>query len=172
MEPWETAISTQVLRTGLDIGAGGGHRERGFQKPGFIMGFVLRWLFAFVLVAATYNPTSWNYVSWAASNWKAGNFSNQLPLTLLFGLVLIVGYVIYINATLRSIGLFGMLLSLAVVGTLLWFLWDRGWLSLENASINTWLGLIVISAILGIGMTWSIVSRRLSGQIDVDDTDS
>lgn len=136
------------------------------------MGFVLRWLFAFVLVAATYNPTSWNYVSWAASNWKAGNFSNQLPLTLLFGLVLIVGYVIYINATLRSIGLFGMLLSLAVVGTLLWFLWDRGWLSLENASINTWLGLIVISAILGIGMTWSIVSRRLSGQIDVDDTDS
>lgn len=136
------------------------------------MGFVLRWLFAFVLVAATYNPTSWNYVSWAASNWKAGNFSNQLPLTLLFGLVLIVGYVIYINATLRSIGLFGMLLSLAVVGTLLWFLWDRGWLSLENASINTWLGLIVISAILGIGMTWSIVSRRLSGQIDVDETDS
>ena len=149
------------------MGAVGGHRELGFQKPGFIMGFVLRWLFAFVLVAATYNPTSWNYVSWATTN-----FSSQLPLTLLFGLVLIVGYVIYINATLRSIGLFGMLLSLAVVGTLLWFLWDRGWMSLENASINTWLGLIVISAILGIGMTWSIVSRRLSGQIDVDDTDS
>lgn len=131
------------------------------------MGFVLRWLFAFVLVAATYNPTSWNYVSWATTN-----YSSQLPLTLLFGLILIVGYVIYVNATLRSIGLFGMLLSLAVVGTLLWFLWDRGWLSLQNASLNTWLGLIVVSAILGIGMTWSIVSRRLSGQIDVDDTDS
>ena len=136
------------------------------------MGFVLRWLFAFVLVAATYNPTSWNYVSWAASNWTTGNFSSQLPLTLLFGLVLIVGYVIYINATLRSIGLFGMLLLLAVVATLLWFLWDRGWLSLQNASINTWLGLLVLSAILGIGMTWSIVSRRISGQIDVDETDS
>ena len=136
------------------------------------MGFVLRWLFAFVLVAATYNPTSWNYVSWAASNWTTGNFSNQLPLTLLFGLILIVGYVIYINATLRSIGLFGMLLLLAVVATLLWFLWDRGWLSLQNASINTWLGLLVLSAILGIGMTWSIVSRRISGQIDVDETDS
>ena len=136
------------------------------------MGFILRWLFAFVLVAATYNPTSWNYVSWAASNWTTGNFSNQLPLTLLFGLILIVGYVIYINATLRSIGLFGMLLLLAVVATLLWFLWDRGWLSLQNASINTWLGLLVLSAILGIGMTWSIVSRRISGQIDVDETDS
>lgn len=136
------------------------------------MGFVLRWLFAFVLVAATYNPTSWNYVSWAASNWTTGNFSSQLPLTLLFGLVLIVGYVIYINATLRSIGLFGMLLLLAVVATLLWFLWDRGWLSLQNASLNTWLGLFVLSVILGIGMTWSIVSRRISGQIDVDETDS
>jgi hypothetical protein len=131
------------------------------------MGFILRWLFAFVLVAATYNPTNWNYVSWASAN-----FSSQLPLVLLFGLLLIVGYVIYVNATLRSIGLFGMLLSLAVVAALLWFLWQQGWLSLENASLNTWLGLIVISAILGIGMTWSIVSRRLSGQIDVDDTDS
>lgn len=131
------------------------------------MGFILRWLFAFVLVAATYNPTSWNYVSWASAN-----FSNQLPLVLLFGLLLVVGYVIYVNATLRSIGLFGMLLSLAVVAALVWFLWQQGWLSLENARLNTWLGLIVISAILGIGMTWSIVSRRLSGQIDVDDTDS
>ena len=30
------------------------------------MGFVVRWLFAFVLVAVTYNPTQWNYVSWAS----------------------------------------------------------------------------------------------------------
>ena len=131
------------------------------------MGFVLRWLFAFVLVAATYNPTSWNYVHWVSAN-----FDTQLPLALLFGLVLVVGYVIYVNATLRSIGMFGMLLLLAVVAALIWFLWDRGWLTLENASLNTWIGLFVISAILGIGMTWSIVSRRLTGQIDVDETDS
>lgn len=131
------------------------------------MGFVLRWLFAFVLVAATYNPTSWNYVSWVSAN-----YSTQLPLAILFGLILIVGYVIYVNATLRSIGIFGMLLLLAVVAALIWFLWDRGLLKLENASLNTWIGLFVISAILGIGMTWSIVSRRLTGQIDVDETDS
>ena len=131
------------------------------------MGFVLRWLFAFVLVAATYNPTSWNYVRWVSAN-----FDTQLPLALLFGLVLVVGYVIYVNATLRSIGMFGMLLLLAVVAALIWFLWDRGWLTLENANLNTWIGLFVISAILGIGMTWSIVSRRLTGQIDVDETDS
>lgn len=28
------------------------------------MGFLLCWLFAFVLLAATYNPTRWNYVRW------------------------------------------------------------------------------------------------------------
>lgn len=29
------------------------------------MGFVLRWLAAFVLLALTYNPTEFNYVRWA-----------------------------------------------------------------------------------------------------------
>ena len=130
------------------------------------MTFVLRWIFAFVLVVATYNPTQWNYVSWVSAN-----FRDQMPLAVLLGLLLIVGYVIYVNATLRSIGVFGMLLIAAVVGALLWFFYDRGWLSLANGSLNTWIGLIVLSIILGIGMTWSIVWRRISGQLDVDETD-
>ena len=34
------------------------------------MGFLLRWLAAFVLLAATYNPTEWSYVRWAMANWQ------------------------------------------------------------------------------------------------------
>ena len=33
------------------------------------MGFLIRWLFAFVLLAATYNPTQWNFVRWAMANY-------------------------------------------------------------------------------------------------------
>ena len=130
------------------------------------MGFVLRWLFAFVLVAATFNPTQWNFVRWASNN-----VADQLPLAVLLGLILFVAYVVYIRATLRSIGGFGIMLVTAVVAALLWVLWDWGWLSLENANLNLWIGIFAVSLVLGIGLSWSFVRRALSGQYDVDDAD-
>ena len=130
------------------------------------MSFLLRWAFAFVLLAATFNPTDWNFVKWAQAN-----FSDQMPLAVLFGLLLLVGYIIYLRATLRSIGPFGMLLVLAVVGALLWVLYDWGWLTLENTTQNTWIGILALSIVLGIGLSWSHVRRALSGQSDMDDVD-
>ena len=131
------------------------------------MGLILRWLFAFALLAATYNPTEWNYVVWALENYR-----EELPFAVLGGLVLLIGYIIYLRATLRSIGLFGMLLILAVVGTCLWVLFDFGWLSFDDPTINTWLAILALSLVLAIGLSWSIVRRRLSGQADVDDIDA
>jgi uncharacterized membrane protein YjgN (DUF898 family) len=49
-----------------------------------------------------------------------------MPLAVLFGLLLLVGYIIYLRATLRSIGLFGMCLVLALVAALLWVASDYG----------------------------------------------
>lgn len=131
------------------------------------MALILRWLFAFLLVAATYNPTEWNFVRWATAN-----FRDQLPLTLLFGLLLFLGYVIFFTAALRAIGVFGMILVLAILAALLWVLWDWGLLNLANTSLNVWLGVVAVSFVLGIGMTWAILWKRMSGQLEVDDTDS
>tara|TARA_R110002110_G_scaffold86639_3_gene225994 strand:+ start:93 stop:488 length:396 start_codon:yes stop_codon:yes gene_type:complete len=131
------------------------------------MGFLVRWLFAFGLLGATYNPTQWNFVRWSMANYQ-----NMLSVTVLIGLVLLVGYIIYLRATLRSIGLFGMLLVLAVAGTLIWVLFDQGVIDLSNPTINTWLSIMVLSLVLAIGLSWSIVRRRLSGQADVDDVDA
>lgn len=130
------------------------------------MGFVIRWVFALLLLLATYNPTQWNYVRWSMANYET-----QLSLTVLFGLILLVGYIIYLRATLRSIGIFGMLLILAVVGTILWVLFDQGVISLDNPSVNTWIGIFALSIVLAVGLSWSIVRRKLSGQADVDDID-
>ncbi|WP_300583357.1 DUF6524 family protein [Marivita sp.] len=130
------------------------------------MGFLLRWLFAFVLVAVTYNPTDYNFVRWAATEGQ-----NQLSIIVLAGLVLLVGYIIYLRATLRSIGAFGMLLILALVGALLWVAYDFGLLDLQNRALTMWIGIFALSLVLGIGLSWSIVRRKLSGQADVDDVD-
>ncbi len=129
-------------------------------------GFFLRWAFAFVLLAATYNPTRFNYVAWARENG-----SETLSLVVLFGLVLFVGYIIYLRATLRSIGPIGMGLVLAVVAAVLWVLWDIGWINFTNPTANTWIGLFAMSLVLGIGLSWSIIRRRLSGQVDIDDVE-
>ena len=130
------------------------------------MGFLIRWLFAVVLLAATYNPTQWNFVRWAMAN-----YTDMLSVTVLVGLVLFVGYIIYLRATLRSIGVFGMILVMAVAGTLIYVLFDQGSISLENPTVNTWLGIEILSIVLAIGLSWSIVRRKLSGQADVDDVD-
>lgn len=130
------------------------------------MGFLIRWLFAFVLLAATYNPTQWNFVRWSMMH-----YTDMLSVTVLAGLVLLVGYIIYLRATLRSIGFFGMLLVLAVAGTLIWVLFDQGLVDLSNPTINTWLGIAILSIVLTIGLSWSIVRRKLSGQLDVDDVE-
>ena len=45
------------------------------------MGFLLRWGFAFALLAATYNPTKWNYAHWANVGW-----GEQMSLVVLAGL--------------------------------------------------------------------------------------
>ncbi|WP_108485051.1 DUF6524 family protein [Oceaniglobus ichthyenteri] len=130
------------------------------------MGFVLRWIFAFVLLAATFNPTEWNFVRWARSNYET-----QMSLTVLLGLLLFIGYIIYLRATLRSIGGIGMILVAAVVAALIWVLYDWRVLRLDNRDLNIWMGLIALATVLGIGLSWSLVRRKISGQADVDDID-
>ncbi|MEM7615581.1 MAG: DUF6524 family protein, partial [Pseudomonadota bacterium] len=126
--------------------------------------FLIRWLAALVLVLATFNPTSLNYVNWARENW-----STSTPMVALVGLILFVCYIIYFRATFRSIGLVGIGLVVALFAAMLWVLWDMGIISFENPTILTWLGLVVLSLIMGVGLTWSIIRRRLTGQMDVDD---
>jgi hypothetical protein len=130
------------------------------------MGIFLRWLGAFALLAATFNPTEWNYLRWVGANW-----SSQMPLAVFLGLILGVGFLIYIVATLRSIGAFGVVLIAAVFGAGLWVLIDWGVLALNNSSLNIWLALLALSLILGLGLSWSILRQRLSGQATVDEVE-
>ncbi|WP_166416540.1 DUF6524 family protein [Cochlodiniinecator piscidefendens] len=128
------------------------------------MGIFLRWVFAFILVTATFNPTEWNYVRLVQTYG-----SERLSIAVLSGLILIICYIIYIRATLRSIGGFGMFLILAVLSSLIWVLVDFGLLTLESRELKLWIGVFSISVVLGIGLSWSHVRRMLSGQSDVDD---
>ena len=140
-----------------------------------MIGFALRWGFAFLLLVATYNPTPYNFVRWVSEALRgdATTAASAQPwsIIVLSGLVLLIGYVIYLRATFRSIGAIGILLILGLVGAMVWVAFDFGWLDFSDPTVNTWIALVALSLVLGIGLSWSIVRRRLSGQADVDDVD-
>lgn len=134
----------------------------------FSMGeFLARWLGALALVLVTFNPTSYSYISWLVDNWPGDN----LPLKALAGVLLLIVYIIYLRATWRSIGPLGLLLAGLLFGAIGWVLIDYGWLDPTRATLMTWVILVVIATILAIGMSWSHVRRRLTGQVDVDEVD-
>lgn len=130
------------------------------------MGFLLRWLGAFVLLAAIFNPTDWNYVRWAQGAW-----GSQTPMIVFLGLILAVVAMVYLVATMRSIGILGVIIIAAIFAAGLWVLTDWGLIGLQNSALNTWLGILVLSLILGVGMSWSILRQRLSGQQTTDEVD-
>ncbi len=128
------------------------------------MGIFLRWLGAFLLIAAIFNPTRWNYVIWARSGWE-----DQMPLIVFSGLLLAVVTMVYVVATMRSIGILGAIVIAAIFGAGLWVLTDWGLLALGNSALTVWLAIFALSLILGIGMSWSILRQRLSGQQTTDE---
>lgn len=129
-------------------------------------GFLIRWGLALALLAATFNPTQYNFVRWVSQNYQ-----DELAISVLAGLLLIVGYIIYLRATFRSIGVIGIALVTGIVAATIWVLADQGWLTLDDTDVMVWLGLFGLSFVFGIGLSWSHVRRALSGQSDMDDLD-
>jgi hypothetical protein len=130
-------------------------------------GFLLRWIASLAVVLAAWNPSPWNYVAWAGSHYQT-----DLPLVVLLGLVLAVLIGIGIAATLRSIGWLGMAIVTLLLGAALWVLTDLGLTSITQPGPLAWLVLVGLSLILGLGLTWSHVQKKLTGRMDVDDTEA
>jgi hypothetical protein len=128
--------------------------------------FLVRVVFAVLLVFGTYNPTDYSYISWILS----GNAGFE-PVTALIGVILLIAWIVFLRATFMSLGWLGIVLGAALFACLLWLLIDVGWLSLDSTSAITWLTLLLIALILAVGMSWSHIRRRLTGQVDVDDVE-
>ena len=135
-----------------------------------ILDFAWRWALALVLVFATFNPTGYSYYHWVAGALSAEGTGLE-ALHYFLGVVLIAGWATFIVATQRSLDTLGIVILVALVGTGIWLLVDFGIIHADSTRAITWLALIALATILAVGMSWSHIWRRLSGQIDVDDTD-
>ena len=129
-------------------------------------GFLLRLLAAFILVFSSYNPSGKSYYHWVSNN-----IDSLTPMIALAGVLLLIGWTILLRATFRSLGPFGLLLAAAFLGVLLWMMIDWGWFDADSLKAVSYITLVVLSGILAIGVSWSHIRRRITGQIDVDDVE-
>ncbi|MDX1606618.1 MAG: DUF6524 family protein [Candidatus Competibacterales bacterium] len=137
-----------------------------------IGGFLWRWALALLLVLATFNP-QYSFVQWVMGSIGGDGGQATMALQVLVGLVLLIGYIIFFRATFRSIGTFGVILVIAVLLALLWVLWSLGLFQeqIRSGEFWIWVGLIVFATVLAIGLSWSHIRRRLTGQLDTDDVE-
>ena len=139
-----------------------GKRHRSFG----IIDFLWRWAAALVLVFATYNPAGTSYYHWAKAAFDGAGLE---PVHYFVGVILVAGWTIFIIATERSLGALGSIIGAALVGTGIWLLVDIGLLRAESMNTITWLAQFALATLLAIGLSWSHIWRRLSGQLEVDE---
>jgi hypothetical protein len=143
--------------------------DRASNKPHASFGlvdFLLRWAAALILVFATYNPSGYSWFHWVRSAYSGEGLG---ALHYFVGVILIAGWAIYLIATERSLGALGSIIGAAVIGTGIWLLVDVGLVHAGTVDTIVWLALFALATLLAIGLSWSHIWRRLSGQLEVDD---
>ena len=132
------------------------------------LGLFGRIVLPFVLVYGTWNPSGPSFYRWAIEPFFSGTPTIG-PMKVLVALLLLVGWVVVIQATRRSIGLGGAIVIAGIFGALVWLLMAKGGIFRpQSATAFSHLGLEALSLLLAIGMSWGIVRRKLTGQVEVD----
>lgn len=127
-------------------------------------GVAVRFLFALLLVLLSYNPSGYSYFHWVHYS-----FSDITPYVVIAGIILLIGWGVYIKATLNSLGLIGVIALAALFACLVWLFIYWGFLSVNDISAMAWVIEVLLAAMLAVGMCWSHFTRRMSGQVDVDE---
>ena len=124
--------------------------------------FLLRFFVAITLVIASYNPSYHSYYHWMTES--AGHLSIAHAL---LGVVLIIIWSVYIQATVRSLGTFGVFLAALFLISFTALILDWSYFPSIDNSVLIYLSEVIIAGILTIGLTWSHIRKYLTGQMDV-----
>lgn len=121
---------------------------------------LIRILLAVILVLATWNPTGYNYVEWALTDRSALDATKALV-----GVLLLAGWILCVRATWVSLGGVGVALVVAILAALVWWLTSMGFVSRDQGTL-AWIVLVAIGVLLGVGMGWSLVRQKATGQVE------
>lgn len=133
-------------------------------------GVLLRVFASLVLVFLTWNAEGWSYYHWTIQPLieRTGGFT---AIKFLAGALLVTAWVVFLQATRRSIGIGGAALVAAICGGVIWLLISSGIVSANSGRGIARVVLIGLSVVLAVGMSWSHISRKVTGQADTDVVD-
>jgi hypothetical protein len=125
-------------------------------------GALVRIALALVLVYATFNPTGYSLFHWITAAPVAVTPGKVLAL-----IALAIGWLICLRTAFIAMGRLGLALGVALFAVLVWFLIDHDLVSLSGSGI-VWVGLTVVGLLLGLGLSWSLLRARATGQVEVN----
>ena len=85
------------------------------------------------------------------------------------GSLLVIGWAILLVATFKALSVFGIVLAAIAIGTFVWLLVDFGLVGAGSATAIAWISIVCLALLLTIGLCWSHIWRRLTGQYNVDE---
>jgi hypothetical protein len=127
-------------------------------------GFALRIAFALALALLTFNPAGYSYF-----HWVRGNFPGFTPGQAVLGIALLILWIFLWRSMMQAVGSLGLALMVALTAALVWLFVSWGWLDVANTTVMSWVVLVALGIILGVGMSWAIIRRELTGQASVDE---
>jgi hypothetical protein len=130
-------------------------------------GLLVRFLLALALVLVTFNPTGISYLHWLLDEFPAITAAK-----VVVGIGLLIAWIVFVRATMQSIGMIGVALMALFFGALIWLFVSWGWIDIAHSQrAFTWILLVIVSLVLTAGVSWAHIRRRLSGQATVDEVD-
>lgn len=136
------------------------------SKEFTVLSFLWRFIGTLTLILATYNPTHYSYYHWVRAAISEGSIG---PPHFFVGVLVLTGWTIVVVATRSSLGSVGVVLGAALIGTGAWLLIDLGMLRADSVISITWIALVCLAGLLSIGLSWSHIWRRITGQVDIID---
>jgi hypothetical protein len=124
---------------------------------------ITRIAFAVALVMLTWNPSTWSYVDWALRDRSSFD-----AVKAFFGVLLLGGWVFCVRSAWVSLGAVGLVLVGALLATIVWMLVQFGVVAAGATKSIVWIVLVAIGIALGVGLSWSKVRQRATGQVEAD----
>ena len=125
-------------------------------------GVIVRIVLAIALVLATYNPSGHSFYHWLSEP-PAG----ITAIKGLLGVVLLIGWAVSLRTVHVALGALGVILGVALLAALAWVFVEQRWLDLNTPSAVAWLALLILGTVLGLGLSWSLIRARFTGQLEV-----
>ncbi len=123
-----------------------------------------RMLISAIVVFASYNPTGTSIFHWVRDN------DNPTDAWVILGaIVAVLINVALLIAAWKALGKLGTFIVLIFFAALVYLSLQEGWVNADNYASVQWLGLILYSGFLGIGLAGAIIWRRATGQVITDE---